>query len=68
VAGSQIHVGGGLIMAKSRAHALWRGLVRVAPEKFWLRGEPTGEAAADALRYLVATKARTITVRKLRGL
>ena len=27
-----------------------------------------GDDAADALRYLVATKARTITVRKLRGL
>ena len=24
---------------------LWRGLVCVTPEKFWLRGEPTGEAA-----------------------
>jgi len=27
-----------------------------------------GDDAADALRYLVATKARTISVRKLRGL
>jgi hypothetical protein len=27
-----------------------------------------GDDAADALRYLVATKARTVTVRKLRGL
>ena len=27
-----------------------------------------GDDAADALRYLVATKARTITQRKLRGL
>jgi hypothetical protein len=27
-----------------------------------------GDAAADALRYLVATKPREIVVRKLRGL
>ena len=27
-----------------------------------------GDDAADALRYLVATKARTVEVRKLRGL
>ena len=27
-----------------------------------------GDDAADALRYLVATKARTVTQRKLRGL
>jgi hypothetical protein len=27
-----------------------------------------GDDAAEALRYLVATKARTIVVRKLRGL
>ena len=30
--------------------------------------EDGGDDAADALRYLVATKSRAITVRKLRGL
>jgi len=34
----------------------------------WYEDGVGGDDAADALRYLVATKARTVSQRKLRGL
>jgi len=48
----------------------------MAVEGWWAKVQPVfsnsengigGDDAADALRYLVATKSRTITLRKLRG-
>ena len=39
------------------------------PEKLEARlNDMGGDDSADALRYLVATKSRTVTQRKLRGL
>ena len=52
----------------SRKRHSGEGGQRVYQEYTFLKDRLRGDDAADALRYLVATKSRAVTQRKLRGM
>ena len=59
---------GGIVAGSKQAARPKRVAVRAKGDVDADEEGPGGEDAADCLRYLVATKSRTITQRKLRGL